>query len=260
MGITKIQWTERSWNPITGCSKASAGCQNCYAEAMARRLKGMGVKRYENGFKVTMHPDALDEPKKVKQPSFFFVCSMSDMFHDDVPFDFVDQIIGVIEDCPQHTFQLLTKRPWRMLEYFNGHRGRKVPDNVWLGCTVENSYMLPRLFSLKSVAKPPVRFISCEPLLDDIANSDLFDLRGIDWVIVGGESGPCARPMSKEWVLNIKKKCEEAGVPFFFKQWGTHGEDGVRRSKEENGCLLDGIEYKQTPEEWKKREIIEPGR
>ena len=247
MGKTRIQWTERTWNPITGCDKVSAGCKNCYAETMAMRLKAMGVKRYSNGFEVTLHPEALNEPKKIKQPSMFFVCSMSDLFNDKVPFEFIDSVMEVIESCPQHTFQLLTKRPERMNEYFNNHRMFNVPDNVWLGTTVENGYALVRLFTFTSILNAKVKFLSCEPLLSDISNEGLDDLRDIDWIIVGGESGPNARRMEKDWVLNIKAKCDAQNVPFFFKQWGTFGEDGVKRDKKANGCLLDGKEYHAMP-------------
>lgn len=245
MSKSKIQWTESTWNPVTGCTKISAGCQNCYAEVMARRLKAMGQEKYNNGFKVTLHPESLDEPQKVKKPTMFFVCSMADLFHAQVPCIFIEYVIMEIEKCDWHTFQLLTKRTELMYNYFHDWWGfESMPKNCWLGTTVENEEAKPRIEWLKRIENAPVRFLSCEPLLSDLGK---LDLNGIDWVIVGGESGPNARPMKKEWVLNIKRQCEEQGVPFFFKQWGTYGEDGVKRNKKANGCLLDGKEYKQMP-------------
>lgn len=242
MSKTSIAWTERTWNPVTGCTKYSAGCAHCYAETMAKRLQGMGQKRYANGFELTLHPEALNEPKKVKDPSTFFVCSMADLFHDNVPFDFIDKVMQTIEETPQHTYQLLTKRAERMSVYFGLMRDNDVPKNVWLGTTVENADVVNRIDELRD-KYAPVKFLSCEPLLSDLGKLELY---GIDWVIVGGESGNQARPMKKEWVLNIKRQCEEQGVPFFFKQWGTWGEDGIKRDKKANGCLLDG----KTCQEW----------
>ena len=246
MSKTSIAWTNRTWNPVTGCTKYSAGCQHCYAEVMAKRLKGMGQKRYANAFELTLHPEALKEPKKVKEPSMFFVCSMSDLFHKNVPDEFIDKVIQVIKDCPQHTFQLLTKRTERMHDYFTYGR-HPVPSNCWIGTTVENQLAVRRIPWLAEIKNAPVRFLSCEPLLSDLKDLDLFN---IDWVIVGGESGNQARPMQKEWVLNIKRQCNEQGVPFFFKQWGTFGEDGIRRSKEANGYTIDGEAYREWPKEW----------
>lgn len=246
--MTKIEWTEKTWNPVTGCTKVSEACRNCYAETMAKRLQGMGQKRYANGFNLTLHPEVLNEPQKVKKPTMFFVCSMSDLFHKDVPFDFIDKVMETIESCPQHTFQLLTKRPERMYRYFNEHRKLCChPPNIWIGTTIENAEATKRLFAFTAILMPyksNVNFLSCEPLLGDLGD---LDLSGIDWVIVGGESGSRARPMKKEWVMNIKRQCEEQGVSFFFKQWGAWGEDGVKRSKYANGCLLDGQEFKEMP-------------
>ena len=246
---TKIAWTERTWNPVTGCTKISEGCRHCYAEVMAKRLQGMGQKRYKNGFELTLHPEALNEPKKVKEPSMFFVCSMADLFHKDVPFEFVDEVMKVIEATPQHKYQLLTKRANLMHQYFTlkGY----VPDNVWVGVTLEDAKAKERLWYLKDLKytfDAKVTYLSCEPLLCDLG---AFGLGGIDWVIVGGESGSQARKMSKEWVLNIQRQCAEQGVPFFFKQWGTWGEDGIKRNKKENGCLIDGQLYQEWPKAWK---------
>ena len=247
MSKTKIQWTERTWNPVTGCSKVSEGCRHCYAETMAKRLQGMGQQRYANAFCLTIHTDALDEPKQVKKPSMFFVCSMADLFHKDVPFEFVDKVMETIEACPRHTFQILTKRPERMVEYFIGrakrlHRLFDLPDNVWVGVTVESEREITRISVLRRLLthSKNIKFISCEPLLGDLG---MLNLAAIDLVIVGGESGPQARPMQKQWVLNIMRQCEEQCVNFFFKQWGTFGEDGVKRNKKANGCTIDGKTY-----------------
>ena len=248
MAKSKIQWTERTWNPVTGCSKVSEGCRNCYAEVMARRLQAMGQKKYSEGFRVTTHAEALLEPSIVIEPSMFFVCSMGDIFHERVHFWFINDVMNHIQNNTRHTFQLLTKRPNRMSDYFR--LSTDVPENAWIGTTVECIDTKHRIDVLREIGiynkrKGNVtRFLSCEPLLSDLGE---LDLAGIDWVIVGGESGPKARPMKKEWVLNIKRQCEENGVPFFFKQWGTYGEDGVKRNKKANGCLLDGKEYKQMP-------------
>lgn len=244
MSKTSIAWTNRTWNPVTGCTKYSAGCQHCYAEVMAKRLQGMGQKRYANGFTLTLHPEALNEPKKVKDQSMFFVCSMADLFHADVPFEFIDRVMETIEMCPQHTFQILTKRVERMHDFFQDRK--KVPANCWVGATVENENAVRRIEWLNDIKQAKVRFLSCEPLLSNIQEMH-YHLWNIDWVIVGGESGNQARPMQKEWVLNIKRQCNEQGVPFFFKQWGTFGEDGIRRSKEANGCTIDGQTYQAWP-------------
>ena len=247
MTKTKIQWTERTWNPVTGCSKLSAGCAHCYAETMAKRLQGMGSKRYANGFQLTLHPEVLSEPKKIKEPSMFFVCSMADLFHKDVSFEFVDKVMEIIDDTPRHTYQLLTKRPERMVAYFYYHR-HGIPFNVWLGTTVEGPDYKIRIGQLKALPTSNVKYLSCEPLLGDLGD---LDLAGIDWVIVGGESGNQARPMRKEWLLNIMRQCKEQEVPLFFKQWGTWGEDGIKRNKKENGCLIDGKVYQEWPKAWK---------
>lgn len=249
MSKTSIAWTNRTWNPVTGCTKYSAGCAHCYAETMAKRLQGMGQKRYANGFELTLHPEALNEPKKVKEPSMFFVCSMADLFHDNVPYEFIDKVMNTIAATPQHTYQLLTKRITNMFDFFELFEyGRVVPSNCWIGTTVENTGVKWRMDWLRDIKSAPVRFLSCEPLLSDLGN---LNLSGIDWVIVGGESGNQARPMQKEWVLNIKLQCEEQGVPFFFKQWGTWGEDGIKRNKKANGCLLDGKVCQEWPKSWK---------
>ena len=242
MSTSKIEWTDASWNPITGCTKISSGCQHCYAEVMARRLCAMRVDKYKNGFQVTLHEDCLQEPVKWKKPKTIFVCSMSDLFHKDVPFDFIDKVLGVIESTPQHRYQILTKRADRMAEYF---ATREVPRNVWLGVTVDMKTSKPRIDALRSIKGAPIRFLSCEPLLEDLGE---LDLMGIDWIIVGGESGRQARPMKEEWALNIKQQVDEAGKAFFFKQWGTWGSDGVKRDKHKNGKKLDGKICQAMPE------------
>lgn len=238
--MSKIEWTDKTWNPITGCTKHSSGCLHCYAEAMTRRLKAMGLKKYFNGFKITLHPECLLEPTKLKRGHNIFVCSMSDIFHEDVPFGFVDKIMNVIRLTPQHHYQILTKRAERMASYFGKNN---IPSNVWLGVTVENNDSKYRIDYLRKV-NASVKFLSCEPLLEDIAD---LDLSGIDWVIVGGESGRIARPMKEEWALNIQHQCEKNKVAFFFKQWGTWGSDGIKRNKHANGKLLRGKMYHEFP-------------
>lgn len=241
MSISKIEWTEASWNPITGCTKISSGCKYCYAEVMSRRLCAMRVEKYRNGFQLTMHKDCLDEPLQWKHPKTIFVCSMSDLFHNDVPFEFIDKVFSVIKSTPQHKYQVLTKRADRMEEYF---KTRTVPSNVWLGVTVDVQSSKPRIDALRSIKDVPIRFLSCEPLLEDLG---ALNLDGIDWIIVGGESGIMARPMKEEWVLNIKNQVEAAGKAFYFKQWGTWGSDGIKRSKKRNGKNLQGKVFQAMP-------------
>jgi protein gp37 len=239
---TSIEWTEQTWNPTVGCSKISPGCAHCYAETMARRLKAMGVRGYENGFKLTLLPERLEEPFKRRQPTTYFVNSMSDLFHENIPDGYLRKVFAVIRKSPHHTFQILTKRAERMSEYF---QGQTPPSNAWLGVTMENrADGIPRLDYLRTVAAG-VRFVSAEPLLEDLG---VVDLTGIHWVIVGGESGPKSRPMKREWALNIKNQCDAKKVAFFFKQWGGWGADGKKRHKKQNGRLLDGRTYDAVPE------------
>lgn len=240
---TSIEWTEQTWNPTVGCSKISPGCAHCYAEVMARRLKAMGMKGYENGFKLTLLPGRIEEPNGRRQPTVYFVNSMSDLFHEDIPDSYLRKILAVIRQSPQHTFQILTKRAARMAEFF---QGQTLPKNIWLGVTVEDrAYGLPRLDHLRTVPSS-VRFVSAEPLLEDLG---AVDLTGIHWVIVGGESGPKARPMKSEWVLNIKDQCDAEEVSFFFKQWGGWGADGKKRAKKQNGRLLNGRTWDAVPQQ-----------
>lgn len=247
--MTKIEWTERTWNPVHGCTKVSEACQNCYAEVMARRLQGNHIKSYEDGFKVTLNPECLDEPYKWRKPQMVFVVSMGDLFHEDVPFEYIEEIRRVIVNNPQHTFQLLTKRAKRMAHYF---KYQIVPGNVWLGVTCENSNHYDRIDYLRSIDSAKVKFISCEPLLG--AMNDI-NLDGIDWVITGGESGACARRTPADWFRCLRDACLHWNTPFFFKQWGTWGEDGVKRSKQANGRLLDGVEWKQWPTTVRKEDL-----
>lgn len=242
MKTTKIEWTETTWNPVTGCTKVSSGCKNCYAEVMAKRLCAMGVKKYVNGFKVCIHEDVLNEPLNWKKPHTIFVNSMSDLFHESVSFEFIDKVMLTIECTPHHQYQILTKRVERMLNYFEN---RSIPSNVWLGASIENKDVKYRIDFLRQI-KAPVLFLSCEPLLGDL---EYLNLKNIDWVIVGGESGVKARPMKIEWVINIHEQCKKQDVAFFFKQWGTWGADGKRRNKVENGSLLLGRNYKEYPKE-----------
>lgn len=209
---------------------------------MARRLKAMGLEKYQNGFQLTLHPDTLEEPVGWRKGHNIFVCSMSDLFHKDVPFEYIDRIMEVIRRTPQHRYQILTKRAERMAEYFATH---PVPANVWLGVTVECQATKQRIESRRSIKAAPIRFLSCEPLLEDLGQ---LDLQNIDWVIVGGESGPKARPMKEEWALNIKRQTEAHGAAFFFKQWGTWGSDGIKRNKHANGKVLGGEVVQQMPE------------
>ena len=240
---TTIEWTEETWNPVTGCSKVSAGCANCYAEKMAHRLKAMGAAGYDNGFELTLLPERLQQPFRKKKPTRFFVNSMSDLFHEDVPDKFLDDVFAVMRQTPQHTYQILTKRAYRLPQYFGS---QKLPSNIWLGVTVEDQASgIPRIDHLRNV-DAAIRFLSVEPLLEDLGK---FDLTDIHWVIVGGESGPQARPMNQEWVLSIKEQCEKSGSAFFFKQWGTWGIDRVKRNKKANGRLLLGQTWNGYPEQ-----------
>lgn len=238
---SKIEWTEMTWNPTVGCTKVSPGCKHCYAEKMAERLQAMGTPGYENGFKLRMLPNRLEDPLKRKKRTVYFVNSMSDLFHEDIPSEFIDQVFDTMRNASWHTFQILTKRSDRMAEYF---RGKTAPENVWLGVSVEDKkYGLPRIDHLRNV-RAAVRFLSVEPLLEDLGAIDLSE---IHWVIVGGESGPHARPMQPSWVESVQLQCEEQGAAFFFKQWGGWGADGKRRAKKYNGRQLNGRTYDEMP-------------
>lgn len=239
--MSKIEWTEKTWNPVTGCTKVSPGCKHCYAETMSKRLKAMNVPGYENGFQLSLLPERLTQPLNRRKPTMYFVNSMSDLFQEGVPFEFVDKVMSVIEKTPWHTYQILTKRSKRMKKYFSN---RNVPDNAWLGVSVEDKkYGKPRIPDLQSI-RANTRFLSIEPLLEDLGR---IRLSGIHWVIVGGESGAGARPMDEEWVLNLRNQCRCAGVDFFFKQWGAWGADGKKRSKQANGRKLQGKTWDMIP-------------
>lgn len=230
---SNIEWTEMTWNPVSGCTKLSQGCKHCYAERMAKRLEAMGNKRYRNGFQITLHPDLLDVPRRWRQPRVVFVNSMSDLFHDDVPLAYIKRVFATMRDCPQHTFQVLTKRSERLAMLASK---LPWPGNIWIGVSVEDSRVLHRVHDLQRVPAA-VRFLSLEPLIGPL---DTLPLDGIHWVIVGGESGHEARPMEKHWVISIFRQCRAARVPFFFKQWG-----GVR--KEFTGRRLNGRVYDEMP-------------
>jgi len=233
MAVSKIEWTEVTWNPVTGCTKISSGCKNCYAERMANRLKNMGQSNYANGFKVAIHEQVLEYPLKWKKPRMIFVNSMSDLFHEKIPSAFIIRIFNIMERAYWHQFQILTKRSLRLVEL-----NEKInwPRNVWMGVTVESNDFTYRINDLrKTDAK--VKFLSLEPLLGPIPK---LKLKGIDWVIVGGESGPNARTMKRDWVIQIRDQCLDANVAFFFKQWG-----GVNKKKA--GRSLEGRTWDEMP-------------
>lgn len=227
---SRIEWTEYSWNPCTGCSKISEGCKNCYAERMAKRLQKMGLERYENGFEVKTHDDLVDVPLNWRKPRLVFVNSMSDLFHEEISEEFILNVFKTMNSCPMHTFQILTKRSARLADI---SRRLKWTNNIWMGVTVEDKNNIFRVNDLRA-SDAKVKFISCEPLLGPL---DGLSLDQVDWVIVGGESGPNARPMKKEWVFMIRDKCNKKGIPFFFKQWG--GWDKKARGRSLEGKIWD---------------------
>ena len=229
-----IEWTESTWNPVTGCSKISPGCLNCYAERMALRLQAMGQRNYARGFRVTIHPHALRLPLKWKKPRMVFVNSMSDLFHERVPVGFVEQVFRVMHQADWHQYQILTKRSERLME-LDAVLGWA--PYIWMGVTVESREYTFRIEHLRQTGAA-IKFLSLEPLLGPIPD---LDLEGIDWVVVGGESGPGARPMRREWARDVRDQCRRAGVPFFFKQWG-----GTDRKKA--GRVLDGRTWDQMPQ------------
>ena len=239
---SSIEWTEVTWNPVTGCDRVAAVCDNCYALTLAKRLKAMGAEKYQNdgdprtsgpGFDVTIHPSALDQPRKWRSSKVVFVNSMSDLFHARVPLTFVQDVFTVMAETPQHTYQVLTKRASRLAKVADK---LEWPANVWMGVSVESFDAVDRIDHLRAVPAE-TRFLSCEPLLSALPNLNLVD---IDWVIVGGESGPRARPMDPEWATDIRDQCDQAGVAFFFKQWGG-------RTPKANGRHLEGRTWDQMP-------------
>lgn len=233
MAQSSIEWTEFTWNPTTGCTKVSQGCKYCYAEVMTSRLQAMGLDKYKDGFSVRTHPEELMRPYEWKTPKKVFVNSMSDLFHEDIPLDYIKMVFSVMNDCPQHQFQVLTKRAERLAEL---SEELTWSPNIWMGVSVESHLVEDRIEYLRR-CNAHLKFLSLEPLLSSLPNLNLLD---INWVIVGGESGRKARPMKEEWVVNIKDQCEKSGVAFFFKQWG-----GVNKKKA--GRLLEGKTYDQLP-------------
>ncbi len=233
MAQSSIEWTEMTWNPTTGCTKISQGCKHCYAEIMSRRLKAMGVEKYKNNFQLTLHPETLVVPYSWKKPKIVFVNSMSDLFHEKVPLNYVKKVFKVMNENPQHIFQILTKRGHILNEF---HKALEWTDNIWMGVSIENEKVLERVQFLRNT-NAKIKFLSCEPLLAPLPN---LDLSGIDWVIVGGESGRKPRPMEKEWVIEIKEKCERNSVAFFFKQWGG-------TNKKKSGRILNGKTNDEMP-------------
>jgi protein gp37 len=230
---SRIEWTDATWNPVTGCRKISAGCRNCYAERMAKRLQAMGKPQYAKGFRPAVHPSVLDRPAKWARPRIIFVNSMSDLFLPEIPFAFVRRVFDVMNECDHHVFQVLTKRPEVAAEYSDRLHWS---ENIWLGVTVENQDTAFRIAHLRAIPAN-LRFLSCEPLLTPLRR---LPLKGIHWVIAGGESGPGSRPMHPDWVRDIRDKCLGRGVPFFFKQWG-----GVNKKKA--GRILDGRTWDEMP-------------
>ncbi len=234
MAASKIEWTEETWNPITGCTKCSAGCEHCYADLFAKRLQNMKSERYKNGFKVTIHEDIFDRPLHWVKPRKIFVNSMSDVFHEDVSDENILKLFRVMNQANWHTFQVLTKRSERMLAL---SKSIQWTDNIWMGVSIENEDYLFRADNLRQTGAR-IKFISAEPLIAPLPN---LNLQGIDWLIVGGESGPKSRPMKEEWVLELRDKANENDVAFFFKQWG-----GVQKKR--NGSELQGKYYKEYPQ------------
>lgn len=233
MGKSNIEWTEETWNPVTGCDSVSPGCDNCYAERLAARLQAMGNKRYINGFRVTLHWDKIGEPLRWTRPRIVFVNSMSDLFHPEVPDDFIDGVFDTMARASQHTFQVLTKRPQRAVKHLNGSQ---LPPHIWMGTSIENDQYTFRANYLRMI-NAYVRFLSCEPLLGPLPS---LDLNNIQWVIAGGESGPGHRPIEIDWVRNLRDLSQEADIPFFFKQWGGN-------TPKAGGRTLDGITWNGFP-------------
>lgn len=234
MAQSSIEWTEMTWNPTTGCDKVSAGCKYCYAEVMARRLLAMGIEKYKDGFELRLHEDALHIPYSWNKPKIVFVNSMSDLFHNDVPLSFIQKVFEVMNNTPQHTYQVLTKRAERLFEL---HHHLNWTLNIWMGVSVEDSRVTERIDFLRQT-NAKTKFLSCEPLIGPLMN---LNLDGIHWAIVGGESGRKARPMQEWWVWDIRQQCSDQGVDFFFKQWGG-------TNKKKAGRELGGRTYDEMPE------------
>ncbi len=234
---SSIEWTESTWNPVTGCTKVSRGCDNCYAERLSERFRGLPGHHFEKGFDLTLRPERLSRPLSWKRPRMIFVNSMSDLFHKEIPLSFVDQVFTTMEKADWHTFQILTKRSPIMRDYLSKRYGQEsAPKHIWCGVSVEDQAAVARVRHLQG-APATVRFLSVEPLLGPVGFGDI---SGISWVIVGGESGPKARPLKASWVIDIRDLCEEKGIPFFFKQWGG-------KTSKSGGRLLEGKEYSAMP-------------
>jgi protein gp37 len=233
MPPSTIEWTDSTWNPVTGCTKVSPGCKHCYAERIAFRLQAMGQQKYANAFKLTLHEEELEKPLKWKKPQVIFVNSMSDLFHEDIPSEFIQRVFATMREASWHTFQILTKRSSRLVEL---NPKLEWPENVWMGVSVENQDYTPRIDHLRQT-DAYIKFLSLEPLLGPLP---ALELQSIDWVIVGGESGPGARPMAEEWVIDIRDQCIKNSIPFFFKQWG-----GV--NKKQAGRVLQGRTWDEVP-------------
>ncbi|MCK9486959.1 MAG: phage Gp37/Gp68 family protein [Dehalococcoidia bacterium] len=236
---SSIEWTEATWNPVTGCTQVSPGCAHCYAKTFAERFRGVPGHPYEVGFDLTLRPERVDQPLEWKRPRLIFVNSMSDLFHEDVSLSFIQSVFETMQAARWHTFQVLTKRADRLAEIASA---LPWPENVWMGVSVENQRWVSRIDALRRTPAA-VKFLSCEPLLGSLT----LDLSCIDWVIVGGESGRGARPMRLEWARTIRDQCVDADIPFFFKQWGAHDEAGIRRAKSANGRELDGRTWDELP-------------
>ncbi len=234
MSKTTIEWTEHTWNPSTGCDKVSAGCKFCYAEIMSKRLEAMGQEKYKDAFQVRIHPNSLTAPYTWKKPKVVFVNSMSDLFHEDIPVSFIQQVFKVMNENLQHIFQILTKRAERLNAI---HAELNWTDNIWMGVSVEDERVVSRIDLLRET-NAKIKFLSCEPLIGPLPNLNLSD---IDWVIVGGESGSKSRPMKREWVMEIQEQCKRESVKFFFKQWGG-------KNKKKSGRILNGKNYDEMPE------------
>ena len=239
MQRSSIEWTEATWNPVTGCKEISPGCAHCYAKTFAERFRGVPGHPYENGFDLQLRPERLSQPLRWKKPRTIFVNSMSDLFHEDVPDDYVREVFEVMRIADHHRFQVLTKRSERLAELAPS---LPWPSNVWMGVSVENQRFVSRIDDLRET-DATLRFLSCEPLLGPLE----LDLEGIHWVIAGGESGPGSRPMAPEWVRSVRDQCLTARVPFFFKQWGTYDEGGKRVGKKRAGRVLEGSTFDALP-------------
>jgi protein gp37 len=242
---TQIEWTDSTWNPVTGCTKVTAGCDFCYAERFSERFRGVKGHPFENGFNLTLRPERLEQPLRWQQPRRIFVNSMSDLFHKEVPATFIDAVFDTMEKASWHTYQVLTKRSSLMVRYLRErYRDGLAPRHIWLGVSIEDAKNAVRLNHLKA-ARASIKFVSFEPLIGPVGP---VDLKGIDWVIVGGESGPRSRPIDEAWVLEIRGRCKADKVAFFFKQWG-----GIRPKS--GGRLLKGREWNQYPDVLKKRQL-----